>query len=149
MVDQLFRNALTDITARVRGSPIAMQFARVTGVVTSFGRSNPLIVTSIAGITSAGLIAVARVRRKKKAKTTRRKKKAKTTRRKKKATHRSPRHKGHKRVTFKTKSGKKVRFLVRGTKRSPSHTRRKKARRFVKGSKEAKAFMAKLRRMKK
>ena len=149
MVDQLFRNALTDLAARVKGSPIAMQFARVTGVVTSFGRSNPLIVTSIAGITSAGLVAVARVRRKKKATTTRRKKKATTTRRKKKrVTHRSPRHKGHKRVTFKTKSGKKVRFLVRGTKRSPSHTRRKKARRFVKGSKEAKAFMAKLRRMK-
>ena len=73
----------------------------------------------------------------------------KSTRRKKKATHRSPRHKGHKRVTFTTKGGKKVRFLVRPKKHKHISHGKKKARRFVKGSKEAKAFMAKLRRMKK
>ncbi len=66
MADQLFRNALTDLTARVRGSPIAQQFARVTGPVTSFGRSNPLIVTAVTGITAGGLVAVARIRKKKK-----------------------------------------------------------------------------------
>jgi len=151
MVDQLFRNALTDLAARVRGSPIAQQFQRVTGVVTSFGRSNPLIITSIAGLTTAGIVAVTRVRRKrKKAKTTRRRK-ARTTRgRRKRVTHRRPRHRGHKRVTFTTKTGKKVRFLVAGQKRSPRHRRGSghKARRFVKGSPEAKRFMAKLRRMK-
>ncbi len=72
-------------------------------------------------------------------------------RRKRRITHRAPRHKGHKRVTFTTKTGKKVRFLVRGQKRSPKHRRRKRsttARRFIKGSPEAKRFMAKLRRMK-
>jgi len=150
MVDQLFRNALTDLAARVRGSPIAQQFQRVTGIVTSFGRSNPLLVTSIAGITGAGVLAVTRIRRKrKKAKTTRRRKKA-VGRRRKRVTHRSPRHRGHKTVTFKTKGGKKVRFLVRGKKRSPKHRsgHGRKARRFVKGSPEAKRFMAKLRRMK-
>lgn len=153
MVDQVFRNALTDLTARVRGSPIAQQFERVTGVITSFGRSNPLIVTSIAGISTAGIVAVARIRKKrKKAKTTRRKKrKAKVSRKRKKVTHRSPRHKGHKRVSFTTAGGKKVRFLVRGQKRSPKHRRGsgKKAKRFIKGTPEAKRFMAKLRRMKK
>lgn len=81
---------------------------------------------------------------KKKKKTTRKK----ITRRKKRKTHASPRHKGHKRVTFTTKGGKKVRFLVKPKKhKHVSH--KKKSRRFVKGSKEAKAFMAKLRRMKK
>lgn len=87
---------------------------------------------------------------KRKARTRKKKKKSKTTRRKKRATHRSPRHKGHKRVTFTTKGGKKVRFLVKPKKHKHiSHRRGKKARRFVKGSKEAKAFMAKLRRMRK
>lgn len=154
MVDQLFRNALTDLAARVKGSPIAQQFQRVTGVITSFGRSNPLIVTSIAGLTSAGIVAVARIRKKKNAKKRKKKisrkaqRKKDRRRRSRKVTHRRPRHRGHKTVTFKTKGGKKVRFLVRGQKRSPKHGK-KKARRFIKGSPEAKRFMAKLRRMKK
>ena len=150
MVDQLFRNALTDLKARVKGSPIAQQFERVTGIVTSFGRSNPLIVTSIAGIATTGLVAVARVRKKrKKAKTTRRKKrKSRVTRRRKRKTHRKPRHKGHKRVTFTTKGGKKVRFLVKKKGVHKRHRRKKRRGRFVKGSPAAKRFMAKLRRMK-
>ncbi len=154
MVNQLFVNALTTLTARVKGSPIAQQFERVTGIVTSFGRSNPLIVTGIAGLTTTGLVAVARIRKKRKAarkkRVTTKKRRKKTTRRKK-VTHRKPRHRGHKRVTFTTKGGKKVRFLVRKRRPRHAHARRrsgKKARRFVKGSPEAKRFMAKLRRMK-
>jgi len=150
MVDQSFRNALTDLAARVKGSPIAQQFQRVTGVITSFGRSNPLLATSIAGITGAGVVAVARVRRKKKRVVRRGKKRVVRRGKRKRVTHRSPRHRGHKTVTFKTKGGKKVRFLVRGKKRSPKHRsgHGRKARRFIKGSPEAKRFMAKLRRMK-
>ena len=126
---------------------------RITQPVTDFIRGNPIVSTAAIGIGTTGLVAVATaVRRKRKKKTTRRAARKKTTRRatrkkKKRVTHRSPRHRGHKTVTFKTKGGKKVRFLVRGQKRSPKHGR-KKARRFVKGSPEAKRFMAKLRRMK-
>jgi len=150
MVHQIFLNALTNLTARVKGSPIAQQFERVTGTITSFGRSNPLIVTGIAGLTATGLVAVARIRKKRKVKTTRRKKRKVKTTRRRKVSHRKPRHRGHKRVTFTTKGGKKVRFLVR-KKRRPRHKIRRsghKARRFIKGSPEAKRFMAKLRRMK-
>ncbi len=154
MGNQIFKTALTDLPAAVKGSPIATQFARVAGVVTSFGRSNPLITTAVTGITATGLVAVARarVKRRKKAKVTRRKKVKRKKARKKtrRKTHARPRHRGHKVVSFvNKKTGKRVRFLVRGPKRSPKHQRKRKQRRFVKGSPEAKRFMAKLRRMKK
>ncbi len=48
--------------------------------------------------------------------------KARRARGKKGRTHRSPRHRGHKRVAFTTAGGKKVSFLVGGRK----HKRRKK-----------------------
>ncbi len=155
MANQIFKTALTNLPAAVKGSPIATQFARVVGVVTSFGRSNPLITTAVTGITATGIVAVARARVKRKKKravkkrvTTKRRKKV--SKKRKRATHASPRHRGHKRVSFiNKKTGKRVSFLVRGTKRSPKHQRKRKQRRFVKGSKEAKRFMAKLRRMKK
>jgi len=51
------------------------------------------------------------VKRRKKAPTRRVRRKRKPVRRRKKRTHSSPRHKGHKRVSFTTASGKKVSFL--------------------------------------
>jgi len=133
---------------------IVSTLERITQPVSDFVRGNPIVATAAIGAGFTGLTAaVATLVRKKKA-TTRRKtrkrvtkrKTARVSKRRKRATHRSPRHKGHKRVSFTTATGKRVKFLVRGQKRSPKH--RSKHRRFVKGSKEAKAFMAKLRRMK-
>jgi len=49
--------------------------------------------------------------RKRKAPTRRTVKKRRVTRKRKRRTHRSPRHKGHKRVSFTTADGKKVSFL--------------------------------------
>lgn len=135
-------------------SAILTSFERITQPVTDFIRGNPLVSTAAIGIGTTGLItAVAAVRRKRKKKVSRRKvSRKKTTRRKKtrRVTHRKPRHKGHKRVSFTTASGKRVKFLVRGQKRSPKHRRKSghKSRRFIKGTPEAKRFMAKLRRMK-
>lgn len=120
----------TSIREVVLGSPIR---AGLAGAAVALG---------------GGLLIAGAVRRKRRvtSKKTRKKRKT-TTRRSRRVTHRAPRHRGHKRVTFTTKGGQKVRFLVRGRKRSPKHSR-SKSRRFVKGSPEAKRFMAKLRRMK-
>jgi len=60
--------------------------------------------------------------RKRKAPTDRVRRKRKVVRRRKKRTHRSPRHKGHTRVSFTTKSGQKVKFLAR--KVPPKHPHR-------------------------
>jgi len=106
-------------------SSILTSFERITQPVTDFIRGNPLVSTAAVGIGTTGLVAVAStIRRKKRKKVTKRKparkrKKAKVSRRKrvvkkrKKVTHRSPRHKGHKRVSFTTKDGKRVNFLVK------------------------------------
>lgn len=136
----------------IKGDGILTSLGRITQTIPDFIRGNPIVSTALIGIGTTGLVLGAKavaVRRKKKKTTARRRttKRAKTVKKRRKS-HASPRHKGHKRVSFKTASGKTVRFLVRGQKRSPSHSR-KKSGRFVKGSKEAKRFMAKLRRMKK
>lgn len=112
---------------------------RITAPVTDFIRGNPIVSTAAVGIGTTGLIAgiaaVTRIRRKrkkakakpKKRKARRRKRVAKVKRRvkkRKKITHRSPRHKGHKRVSFTTASGQKVNFLVK--KKAHIHRRRKR-----------------------
>lgn len=113
---------------------IITSLERITQPVTDFIRGNPLVSTAVVGIGTTGLItgiaAVGRraAKRKRKAvkkRVTRRKRK-KVTKRRKKITHRSPRHKGHKRVSFTTKDGRRVNFLVRGAKRSPLHRRKRR-----------------------
>lgn len=112
-------------------SEIVTSLERITQPATDFIRGNPIISTAALGIGTtglfAGIAAVGRRAAKKKAKrkavrkrVTRRKPK-KAVKRRKRVTHRSPRHKGHKRVSFTTADGKRVSFLVRGAKRSPSH----------------------------
>lgn len=118
-------------------SQILTSLDRITQPITDFIRGNPLVATAAFGIGTTGLIAgIAGFikRRKKKRKATARRKRRKTTVTKRrrvgarrKVTHRSPRHKGHRRVTFKTKTGKTVNFLVR--KKAHSHRRRKRTRR--------------------
>lgn len=105
---------------------------RITAPVTDFIRGNPIVSTAAVGIGTTGLItgiaAVTRVRKKRKKAKARPKKRAtrrktrtrkvkRTRRTKKRRTHSSPRHKGHKRVSFMV-NGKRVSFLAkRKTKR--------------------------------
>lgn len=112
---------------------------QLIGGVTQLARGAPVITTAVT--TGVGLIAtqqiIRRVRKKravkKRRKVTRKKRRKVTKRigRRKKAkrrTHASPRHKGHKFITFTTKGGKKVKFLApkRGSK---VHKRIKRRRR--------------------
>ena len=108
---------------------------RITAPVADFIRGNPIVSTAAVGIGTTGLITglatVARVRRKrKKAKTritkrkvSRKKRVSRIKRRvkRKTKTHASPRHKGHKRVSFTTASGKRVNFLVKKKVRRHKH----------------------------
>jgi len=133
-----------------KASELVNTIERLTQRTTDFIRGNPLVSTAAVGIGVTGLIATAtsvvRKRRKKKASVRKRKSvKRKSTRKKSKAsirrtrlrnlakarrakrtgkkrTHASPRHRGHKRVSFTTASGKKVNFLVGKRK----HKRRKR-----------------------
>jgi len=101
--------------------------------INQFVRGNPFIstatlVATISGVT-AGIVAVRR--RRSTRRLTSKKKRRKRSRvsgrrikRRKKITHRSPRHKGHKKVSFITKTGKRVSFLVK----KPKHTHRKRRR---------------------
>lgn len=138
--------------------------SRITGKTTDFIRGNPIVSTAAIGIGVTGLIAGAATtfkRRKAKRKVSKRRKTVSRNGRRRVArakriirrrrTHRSPRHRGHRRVNFVTATGKRVNFLIRGQKRSPSHRKsgKRKQRRFVKGSAEAKRFMARLRGMRK
>lgn len=124
---------------------LILNFDRIRADVTDFIRGNPITTAAIAlgvpatflGIAAVGRrVAVSRKSRKKKKTLTKKKngrRKRKVVgrrivrRRRKKVSHASPRHKGHKRVSFTTASGQKVSFLVR-KKGSPSHRikRRKK-----------------------
>lgn len=116
-------------------SQILTSLDRITQPISDFIRGNPIVSTAALGIGTTGLIATAAtIIRKRKKKTGKKKRKAKrrVSRRRikkrkrvrKKITHRSPRHKGHKKVIFTTKEGKKVSFLVR--KKDHKHKRRKK-----------------------
>jgi len=112
---------------------------QLVGGVTELVRGSPAITSAVT--TGVGLLVtqqvIRRVRKKRTVKKRRkvtRKKRRKVTRRaprRKKAkrrTHASPRHKGHKVVTFTTKGGKKVRFLT-PRKGSKVHKRIKRRRR--------------------
>lgn len=105
---------LADINQLVRGNPLI---------------STAALVTTLTGIT-AGIVTVRRKRKKsrrvtrKRKKSTRKRKgvRRRTTTKRKRVTHRSPRHKGHKKVSFTTKTGKRVSFLVK----KPKHTHRRR-----------------------
>ncbi len=106
---------------------------------TEFIRSNPIVAGTVVGGT--GVLAtqsiISRVKRRKrsaprkrsrkKSASTGRKTRKKVGRKRKSPTHRSPRHKGHKRVSFITKDGRKVNFLVK--KKSIKHTHKRRSRR--------------------
>lgn len=126
---------LQDSIPKQTRSAILTSLERITQPITDFIRGNPIVSTAAIGIGTTGLItgiaAVRRVGKKKKRKVSKKrrvvKKKGKKTVRKvakrKKVTHRSPRHKGHKRVSFTTAGGKKVSFLVK--KKAHTHRRRR------------------------
>jgi len=127
---------LEDFIPRLAGAKatILTQLDRITQRGTDFFRANPIVSTATIGAGLTGLaVAVSTIRKRTKKKKRKKKAKKRTTRKrattrikkKKRITHRSPRHKGHKFVTFTTKDGKKVKFLV-SKKGSPSHRRRRK-----------------------
>lgn len=112
---------------RIKEFGAALQFNNFTGFV----KSNPIL----SGVIGSGLLAtigalgVRAIRRRKKSKSVRRRKTKKRTttirrrstkmsrrmakvrRHRKGVSHRSPRHKGHKRVSFVTAKGQRVSFL--------------------------------------
>jgi len=134
------------------GSEFVNTIERLSQRTTDFIRGNPLISTAALGIGTTGLVAVAAtvIRKRRKRKTTvRRRKSVRSTKRRrtkktaaqirrtrlrnlakarrarrtgKRKSHRSPRHRGHKRVAFTTKTGQRVSFLVGKRK----HKRRKR-----------------------
>ncbi len=116
---------------------LLLNFDRIRMDVTDFIRGNPITAVAVglgvpagfAGIAAVGKIVAKRRKkksgRKKKSVGRTRIRKSKIKRRKvKKVTHRSPRHRGHKKVMFTTKEGKRVSFLVK----KPKHTHRKRRR---------------------
>lgn len=116
-------------------SGLLKEIRRISEPITDFVRSNPLLSSATLGISSLGIIAgattfIRRKKRKKAAKrktvTRRRTVRKRVKRRKKRVTHRTPRHRGHKKVTFTTKDGKRVSFLVKKPKHSHRIKRRKR-----------------------
>lgn len=111
------------ILSRVRGfktEDLILNFDRIRSASTDFIRGNPITTTAIAlgvPLSFLGIAAVGRrvaKRRKAKRKAKKRGKKRKVSRKRRaKRTHASPRHRGHKRVSFTTKDGKRVSFLVK------------------------------------
>lgn len=114
------------------GGTILTALDRITQPVTDFIRGNVLVSTAALGIGTTGLVlgAIAvRKRRKKKRAAKKRVSRRRVSRKKKKkkaVTHRSPRHKGHKKVSFTTKGGKRVSFLVK--KKAHTHKSLRKRR---------------------
>ena len=149
MASDDFRTALQKFIPKVRGVPIFATIERVLQPATDFIRGNPIVSTAAIGAGVTGLVAgVAAIVRRKKPK---KKKKRVKKRVKKKKTKRGRRRDRMFRskqkhelayVRRKRKAGKKIT-------RPRYKTKKRKQKRFVKGSPEAKRFMAKLRRMRK
>lgn len=132
---------LEQLIPKERIQSITFNIQRILQPVTDFIRGNPLVSTAAIGAGVTGLVAavatVRRVRKKRRVikrrkkvdgrrrKPTRRRKVGRPRRLKGRITHRSPRHKGHKKVMFTTAGGKRVSFLVR-KKGGVKHKRRKK-----------------------
>ena len=148
ITDNILQNVQA-IFPKDKASEFVNTIERLQQRVTDFIRGSPIVSTAVVGIGTTGLIAAATtlVRRKRKKKASVRRKRsvkrrvgkkrskasvrrvrlrnlAKARRAKRtgrKHAHRSPRHKGHKRVAFITAQGKKVSFLV-----GKRHKRRKR-----------------------
>lgn len=142
-------SSLKQLIPAAKKSTIVANIDRILQPVTDFVRGNSIVSTASVGAGVTGLVtAVAVVRKKKKAK----KKKAKP--RKKKAKKKTKRGRARDRK-FRSKQKHELAYVKRKRKagkkitRPQYKTRKKKLKRFVKGSKAAKAFMAKLRRMRK
>lgn len=120
---------------RGRIDDLILNFDRIRDTATNFIRGNPIIAGGIGLGAPLALIGIAQVgrrvtRRKTKRRVSRKRRKTATRKKaripgKRRKTHRSPRHKGHKRVSFTTAQGQKVSFLVR-KKGSVSHRRKKR-----------------------
>jgi len=141
VTDNILKNVQA-IFPKDKSSELVNTLERLSQRTTDFIRGNPLVSTAAVGIGVTGLVASAtsifKRRRKKKTSVRKRKSvkrpskrrgkkktkaqikrqrirnlvKARRARGKKGRTHSSPRHKGHKRVSFTTATGKKVNFLV-------------------------------------
>ena len=104
---------------------LILNFDRIFQDATNFIRGNPFLAAGVGLGAPVALVGIAtvgrRVLRKRKSKVARKKRKVKKVvrrkkrkvARKRKITHASPRHKGHKVVSFTTADGKKVRFKVK------------------------------------
>lgn len=103
--------------------------ANSLSTIGGFVRENPLVTGVTLAAAIGGTTAVVRkVRRRKsgiKKSTTRKRKRTSGTRkvagRRKRKSHASPRHRGHKRVSFTTKDGKRVTFLVKPKQKKHPH----------------------------
>lgn len=129
---------IQDFIPKLRGFSVVANAERIFQSTTDFVRGNPIVSTASVGAGITGLvIAGATIRKlRSKAKPKKRKsskkrsgiKKRGLKRRVKKSrrvSHRSPRHAGHKFVTFTTKEGKKVKFKVKQKAHSHKIKRRK------------------------
>ena len=125
MVHEKILQNIQAIFPKNLSSELVNPLERITQRVTDFIRGNPLVSTAAVGIGTTGIVAAAvtaiRSRRKKRAakrrvkkrKVSRKRVKVRRKKRVRHVTHRSPRHRGHKRVSFTTASGKRVNFLVK------------------------------------
>jgi len=117
---------------KTRGVAGRQIFLGQFNTISEFVRNNPVLTGLIGSgvLATLGTAGVAIIRRRKRSKTKARRRPArrKSIRRRKTSimrrrkhrkgvTHRSPRHRGHKKVTFTTKQGKRVSFLVKKRKR--------------------------------
>jgi len=126
---------LQDFIPKLRGFSVVANAERIFQSTTDFIRGNPIVSTASVGAGVTGLVVAGATIRKlrSKKKSTKRKstKKSRIKRKKirggrvrkrtKRITHRTPRHRGHKKVTFTTKGGKRVSFLVK----KPAHSHKK------------------------
>jgi len=128
---------------KIRNLPVVINAERIFQSSTDFIRGNAIVSTASVGAGVTGLIIAAatirRIRGKKRRKSRvgkrvkrkkskRGKRVVRKLRKTKRITHRSPRHRGHKRVSFTTKEGKTVSFLV-PKKSSKVHKMKRRKRR--------------------
>jgi len=125
-----------DFIPKLRSFSIVANAERIFQSTTDFIRGNPIVSTASLGAGVTGLtITGATIRKLRSKKKSRKRKSSKKSvkrrgikrkgikrKRKSKVTHRSPRHGGHKFVTFTTKDGKRVKFKVK--QKSHSHKRK-------------------------
>lgn len=150
MASDDFQTALQKFIPKVRGVPIVANIERVLQPATDFIRGNPIVSTAAigAGVTGlvAGVAAIVRRRKAPKRKIKRKKVKKKTKRgRRRDRMFRSKQKHELAYVRRKRRAGKKITRPRYKTKKRSN----RKQKRFIKGSAEAKRFMAKLRRMRK